>query len=79
MSSTFVAVYRDKTGTKHEVPCDNLDHAMAFLRAHIDRIRDAVSAEVLEYEPKHRHPKTLAECHEVKLVAFFTVMDGVQP
>ncbi len=73
MSNTFVAVYRDKAGAKHEVPHDNLDDAMAFLRAHLERIRDAVSGEVHEYEPRHLHPQTLAECHEVKLVASFAV------
>lgn len=31
--STFIAVYRDKNGAEHEVLCDNLDHAMAFMRA----------------------------------------------
>jgi hypothetical protein len=75
MSIAFVVAYRDKSGVKHEVPCDDLDHAMAFLQGHIERIRDVVSAEILEYEPKHRHPKTLAECHEVNLVAVFAVAD----
>ncbi len=78
MSNIFVAIYRDKDGAKHEVPCANLDHAMAFLRAHIEQMHDAVSAEVHEYEPKHQHPKTLAECHELRLVGRFTVKDGKQ-
>jgi hypothetical protein len=73
MTSTFIAVYRDKLGAKHEIACESLDHAMALLRAHLERIKDAVTAEVLEFEPKHLHPKTLAECHEVRLVTVFDV------
>jgi hypothetical protein len=78
MSNTFVAVYRDKDGVKHDVPFDSLDDAMAFLRAHLEHIRDAVAGEVQEYEPRHRRPRTLAECHEIRLVARFTLADVAQ-
>lgn len=60
MSNTFVAAYRDKDGIKHDARFASLDDATAFLRAHIERIRDAVDGEVGEYEPKHRRPRTLA-------------------
>jgi hypothetical protein len=75
MSNTFMAIYRDKDGARHEVPCNNLDEAMAFLRARIERVHDAVSGSVHEFEPAHLHPKTLAECHQIKLVACFTLKD----
>jgi hypothetical protein len=79
MSNTFVAVYRDKDGIKHDVKFKSLDDAMAFLRAHLERIRDAVAGEVHEYEPRHRRPRTLAECHEIMLVARFPLGDVAQP
>ena len=79
MRNTFVAVYRDKAGISHDVQFESLDDAMAFLRAHIERIRDAVAGEVHEYEPKHRRPRTLAECHEIRRVASFTLADVAQP
>jgi hypothetical protein len=79
MSNTFVAVYRDRTGTKHDVQFKSLDDAVAFLRAHLERIRDAVAGEVHEYETKHSKPRTLAECHDTTLVARFTLGDVAQP
>jgi hypothetical protein len=60
MSNRFVAVYRDKDGLKHDVQFTSLDDATAFLRAHLERIRDAVDGEVRQYGPRHRRPRTFA-------------------